>query len=164
LEVRGWHAERDRWLATGDLGHLDLVGRLFLDGREDDMIVSGGENAYPGPVVRALADHPDVADALVEPVPDEEYGQRFRATVELRPGRSLTVDELRGWLRERLSPAERPRDIVLVDALARTETGKPVRSYTVDGTVRGNVRHVVDLDALEPAVTDHHEAEDDVTK
>jgi len=127
IQVRGWHPD-GAWLPTGDLGHLDLAGRLFVDGRLDDMIVSGGENVYAGPVAAIVTSHPDVADALVEPVADAEFGRRLRATVELHPGRSLTADELRTWLDTRLPPAERPRDITVVPALDRTATGKPVRS------------------------------------
>jgi acyl-CoA synthetase (AMP-forming)/AMP-acid ligase II/short-subunit dehydrogenase len=127
IQVRGWHPD-GRWLATGDLGHVDLAGRLFVDGRLDDMIVSGGENIYPGPVGEVLISHPDVADALLEPVPDAEFGQRLRATVEVHPGRSLTTGELRKWLDTRLSRAELPREITLVAELRRTATGKPVRN------------------------------------
>jgi len=70
---------------------------------------------------------PHVADALLEPVADAEFGQRLRATVEVRPGRSLTAGELREWLGARLSRAERPREITIVAALPRTPTGKPLR-------------------------------------
>ncbi|MCY1136365.1 SDR family NAD(P)-dependent oxidoreductase [Actinoplanes sp. Pm04-4] len=127
IQVRGWHPD-GQWLATGDLGHLDPAGRLFVDGRLDDMIVSGGENVYAGPVAAILTSHPDVADALLEPVADPEFGQRLRATVEVLPGRTLTAAELRKWLDPRLSRAERPRDITVVAALPRTATGKLVRS------------------------------------
>ncbi|HST83714.1 MAG TPA: SDR family NAD(P)-dependent oxidoreductase [Kineosporiaceae bacterium] len=126
IQVRGWQPD-GQWLATGDLGHVDLAGRLFVDGRLDDMIVSGGENVYAGPVAAILTSHPDVADALVVPVADAEFGQRLRATVEVHPGRSLTAEELREWLDARLSRAERPREITVVTALRRTSTGKPVR-------------------------------------
>jgi acyl-CoA synthetase (AMP-forming)/AMP-acid ligase II len=126
IQIRGWHPD-GQWLGTGDLGHVDLAGRLFVDGRLDDMIVSGGENVYAGPVAAIVTSHPDVADALVEPVADAEFGQRLRATVEVHPGRSLTADQLRTWLETRLSPAERPREITVVPALRRTATGKPVR-------------------------------------
>jgi acyl-CoA synthetase (AMP-forming)/AMP-acid ligase II len=126
IQVRGWQPD-GQWLATGDLGHVDLAGRLFVDGRLDDMIVSGGENVYAGPVAAILTSHPDVADALLEPVADAEFGQRLRATVELHPGRSLTADQLRRWLDARLSRAERPREITVVAALRRTATGKPLR-------------------------------------
>jgi acyl-CoA synthetase (AMP-forming)/AMP-acid ligase II len=92
------------------------------------MIVSGGENVYAGPVAAILTSHPDVAEALLEPVADAEFGQRLRATVEVHPGRSLTAEELREWLDARLSRAERPREITVVTALRRTSTGKPVRN------------------------------------
>jgi acyl-CoA synthetase (AMP-forming)/AMP-acid ligase II/short-subunit dehydrogenase len=126
IQVRGWHPD-GHWLGTGDLGHVDLAGRLFVDGRLDDMIVSGGENVYAGPVAAILTSHPDVADALLEPVADAEFGQRLRAIVEVHPGRSLTADQLRKWLETRLSRAERPGEITVVAALRRTATGKPVR-------------------------------------
>jgi acyl-CoA synthetase (AMP-forming)/AMP-acid ligase II len=127
IEVRGWHPDGE-WLPTGDLGHVDLAGRLFVDGRLDDMIVSGGENVYAGAVAAVVTSHPDVADALLEPVADEEFGRRLRATVELHPGRTLTAGQLRDWLAPRLPKAERPRDITVVEALPRTATGKPVRT------------------------------------
>ncbi|MEJ3749707.1 SDR family NAD(P)-dependent oxidoreductase [Actinomycetes bacterium KLBMP 9797] len=126
VQVRGWQPDGS-WLATGDLGHLDLAGRLLLDGRVDDMIVSGGENVYPGPVAAVITGHPDVADAVLRPVPDAEFGQRLLATVEVRPERRLTPEELRDWLRPRLTRAELPRDIVIVTALPRSATGKPTR-------------------------------------
>ncbi|MFC4070536.1 SDR family NAD(P)-dependent oxidoreductase [Actinoplanes subglobosus] len=126
IRVRGWQPDGE-WLGTGDLGHLDPAGRLFVDGRLDDMIVSGGENVYPGPVADALTRHPDVTDVLLEAVDDTEFGQRLRATVEVRAGSTLTAAELRDWASGRLSRAERPRDISIVGALRRTATGKPVR-------------------------------------
>ncbi|GGN95840.1 hypothetical protein GCM10010112_86530 [Actinoplanes lobatus] len=126
IRVRGWHPD-GRWHPTGDLGHLDPAGRLFVDGRLDDMIVSGGENVYPGPVAAVITSHPDVADVLLEPVADGEFGRRLRATVEIHPGRTLTADQLRDWLTTRLSRAERPKEIAVVTELRRTATGKPLR-------------------------------------
>jgi len=104
-------------VATGDLGHLDALGRLYLDGRVDDMIVSGGTNVYPDAVAAALARHPEVAEVRVRPVDDPEYGQRLSAVVRPRPGAELTEDRLRAWQRTHLPPAERPRDITVVDRL-----------------------------------------------
>jgi acyl-CoA synthetase (AMP-forming)/AMP-acid ligase II len=127
VHVEGWQPGR---VPTGDRGYLDRVGRLFLTGRVDDMIVSGGENVYPGPVAEALTTHPEVVDAVLVPVPDPEFGQRLRAVVQVRPGSGLTGDELRRWLRDRLSRAEQPRDIRLVTELPRTSTGKPIRPDT----------------------------------
>ncbi len=126
VEVRGWEPDGS-WRATGDLGRLDPVGRLFLAGRVDDMIVSGGENVYPGPVLEAILAYPAVEDAVLSTVADPEFGQRLRATVSARPGAALTEAQLRNWLRGRLSRAEQPRDIVIVDTLPRTATGKPLR-------------------------------------
>lgn len=116
VHVAGWEPGGGE-VATGDAGHLDRAGRLMLDGRLDDMVVSGGENIYPGPVEAVVASHPDVLEARVRPVPDGEFGQRLRAWVRPRPGAALTEARLRAWLRERLPAAERPRDIYLVDRL-----------------------------------------------
>ena len=75
--------------ATGDMGYFDEAGRLFIVGREDDMIVSGGENVYPSAVENALGKHPDVADHAVIGVPDEDFGQRLAAFVVPRPGADI---------------------------------------------------------------------------
>lgn len=114
--VSGW-LPGGREVATGDLGHLDAVGRLYLDGRVDDMIVSGGSNVYPDTVAAALAEHPEVAEVRVRPVDDPEYGQRLAAIVRPRPGAALTADGLRAWQRIHLPPAQRARDITVVDRL-----------------------------------------------
>ncbi|GIF69229.1 hypothetical protein Ais01nite_72640 [Asanoa ishikariensis] len=127
VRISGWQPN-GAWLATGDLGHLDPAGRLLLDGRTDDMIVSGGQNVYPGPVADVIAGHPDVADVVLRPMTDEEFGQRLLATVEAHPGRTVTEADLREWLRHRLTRAELPRDIVIVTSIPRSATGKPTRS------------------------------------
>ena len=114
VQVAGW-SPGSAEVATGDLGHLDPVGRLILHGRTDDMVISGGVNVYPEPVAAALAEHPDVATVRVSAVPDDEFGQRLRATVTRRPNSTLTADELRAWQRDRLPPAHRVRDIDLTD-------------------------------------------------
>jgi acyl-CoA synthetase (AMP-forming)/AMP-acid ligase II/NAD(P)-dependent dehydrogenase (short-subunit alcohol dehydrogenase family) len=124
--VEGWHAAGRR-IPTGDLGHLDVTGRLFLDGRVDEMIVSGGENVFPGPVVSQIEAHSDVLDATVYPVEDTEFGQRFAAIVCRRSGSALTADDLRTWLRPRLARVEMPRELTVVDEVPRTATGKPLR-------------------------------------
>jgi acyl-CoA synthetase (AMP-forming)/AMP-acid ligase II/NAD(P)-dependent dehydrogenase (short-subunit alcohol dehydrogenase family) len=116
VHVRGW-LPGGREVATGDLGYLDPVGRLMLRGRIDQMIVSGGVNVYPGVVAAALSRHPAVAEVRVSPVDDPEYGQRLAALVRPRPGAELTADGLRAWQREHLPPAQRPRDITVVDRL-----------------------------------------------
>jgi acyl-CoA synthetase (AMP-forming)/AMP-acid ligase II/NAD(P)-dependent dehydrogenase (short-subunit alcohol dehydrogenase family) len=114
---------------TGDVGHLDASDRLFVDGRSDDMIVSGGENVFPRPVEEALLAHPGVRDAAVVAVDDAEFGRRLRAVVVAE---GVTEAELREHLRARLARYELPRDIVHVDELPRNPTGKVARQALLD--------------------------------
>jgi acyl-CoA synthetase (AMP-forming)/AMP-acid ligase II len=116
----------DGLMSTGDLGHLDADGRLYIDGREDDMIVSGGENVYPQEVEEALGAHPAVAEAAVVGVDDPEYGQRLVAYVVLRYG-DADEDSLRDHVRANLARYKVPREIHLVDTLPRNATGKVLR-------------------------------------
>ena len=111
----------------GDLGHLDAAGRLFVDGREDDMILSGGENVFPQEVEDVLAGHPQLADAAVIGVADADFGQRLRAFVVARPDAAPTEDELTEYLRERLARYKLPREIVFRDAIPRNPTGKVLK-------------------------------------
>lgn len=113
--------------STGDMGYFDNAGRLFIVGREDDMIISGGENVYPRAVENALAEHPDVADNAVIGVPDERFGHRLAAFVIARPGHSIDPDALRDYLKGRVSRFEQPRDINIVDSIPRNPAGKVVR-------------------------------------
>jgi acyl-CoA synthetase (AMP-forming)/AMP-acid ligase II len=115
------------FMASGDMGFFDANGRLFVVGRDDEMIVSGGENVYPIEVEKVLAGHPDVADATVIGVDDEQYGQRLAAFVALNPGTSATPDMLKQHVRERLANYKVPRDVVVLDELPRNATGKIVR-------------------------------------
>jgi acyl-CoA synthetase (AMP-forming)/AMP-acid ligase II/NAD(P)-dependent dehydrogenase (short-subunit alcohol dehydrogenase family) len=116
---------------TGDLGHLDAAGRLLIDGREDDMIVSGGENVFPQEVTDVLGRHAAVADTAVIGVEDEEFGQRLRAYVVPAPGTEPTAEELRLHVREHLPRFQVPRDVVFVAEIPRTATGK-VRAGELD--------------------------------
>ncbi len=116
----------DGRMSTGDLGHLDEAGRLFVDGREDDMIVSGGENVYPVEVEDCLMSHPAVVDAAVVGTPDEEFGQRLIAYVVLSG--EVTPDELIQYVRANLARYKAPREIVLVEDLPRNATGKVLRN------------------------------------
>ncbi|WP_242614082.1 AMP-binding protein [Actinomadura roseirufa] len=115
---------RDGLTGTGDLGHFDGAGRLFVDGRADDMIVSGGENVFPGEVEDLLAGHPGVADVAVTGVEDERFGQRLAAYVVRAPGGRVTVDDLKSYVKDHLARYKAPRDVHFVDALPRTSTGK----------------------------------------
>jgi len=117
----------DGHVSTGDLGHLDPDGRLFIDGRDDDMIVSGGENVFPGEVEDLLGTHPGVVEAYVHGVDDEEFGQRLSALVVRQPGADVSGDQLKAFVRDRLARFKVPRDVEFVDALERTATGKVKR-------------------------------------
>jgi len=113
--------------STGDMGYLDNAGRLFIVGREDDMIISGGENVYPRAVENALAEHPDVADSAVIGVPDERFGHRLAAFVVPQPGSGIDPSALRDYLQGRVSRFEQPRDINIVGSIPRNPAGKVVR-------------------------------------
>ena len=117
----------DGLMATGDVGHFDPAGRLFVAGRDDDMIVSGGENVFPQEVEEALMSHPAVGDVAVVGVPDAEFGQRLRAFVVPAGGARVEPEELRDHVRARLARFKAPRDVVTVDALPRTGSGKVLR-------------------------------------
>jgi len=114
-------------IATGDLGHFDRWGRLFIDGREDDMIISGGENVFPGEVEDLLSEHPAVFEVAVVGVEDPEFGQRLRAYVVRRKGQTASDEELKSYVHDHLARFKTPREIVFVDRLPRTATGKVIK-------------------------------------
>jgi len=122
---------------TGDLGHRDAAGRIFIDGRADNMIVSGGENVYPEEVENLLAGYPGVADVAVLGVPDEEFGQRLAAFVVPAPGARLTGEVLAGYVRTHLARYKVPRSVEFVEAIPRTHTGK-VDQVALTGRVRSS--------------------------
>ena len=117
----------DNMTSTGDMGYLDNRGRLFIVGREDDMIISGGENVYPRAVENALAEHPGVAENAVIGVPDDRFGHRLAAFVVLQPESDIDVPALRDYLKGKVSRFEQPRDIHIVNSIPRNPAGKVVR-------------------------------------
>jgi len=120
------------FMSSGDVGYLDEAGRLFVVGRDDEMIVSGGENVYPIEVEKILAAHSDVAEAAVIGVDDEQYGQRLAAFVVLEPGAQLdkgaAPEVLKQHVRENLANYKVPREISVLDELPRGSTGKILRA------------------------------------
>jgi acyl-CoA synthetase (AMP-forming)/AMP-acid ligase II len=116
------------FMASGDVGYMDENGRLFVVGRDDEMIVSGGENVYPIEVEKTLAAHGEVAEASVMGVDDKEYGQRLAAFVVLEKGSAATPDSLKQHVRENLANYKVPREIVVLDELPRSITGKILRN------------------------------------
>ena len=109
---------------VGDLGRLDDDGYLFIEGRREDLIISGGVNVYPAEVERILLEHPDVAEAAVFGVPDDQFGQRVCAAVT----GGATPDDVKAFARERLPGSHAPKQVFAVDQLPRTNTGKVRRS------------------------------------
>ncbi|PTL59318.1 acyl-CoA synthetase [Paraconexibacter algicola] len=117
----------DGHMATGDVGHVDEHGLLFIDGRDDDMIVSGGENVFPAEVEELLHSHPKVAEASVIGVDDETFGKRLRAFVALLPGEEATEEEFKSLVKENLARYKVPREVVFLDTLPRNPTGKVLK-------------------------------------
>jgi acyl-CoA synthetase (AMP-forming)/AMP-acid ligase II len=111
-------------MRTGDVGRLDADGRLFVEGRDDEMIVSGGENVFPREVEDLLADHEEIEEVAVVGVEDKEFGQRLKAFVVPRNGAHLTAQAIQDYVKENLARFKVPRDVVFVDELPRNATGK----------------------------------------
>jgi acyl-CoA synthetase (AMP-forming)/AMP-acid ligase II len=114
-------------MSTGDVGHFDSGGRLFVDGRDDEMIVSGGENVFPREVEDLLADHGEIEEAAVVGVTDEEFGQRLRAFVVARNGTVLTEEDIKSYVKQNLARFKVPREVVFLQELPRNATGKVLK-------------------------------------
>ena len=118
----------DGLLSSGDVGHFDENGLLFIDGRDDEMIVSGGENVFPIEVENLLVEHPDILEAAVIGVPDAEFGQRLKAIVATKAGSPLDADGVRAYVKANLARFKVPRDVEFVPELPRNATGKVLRN------------------------------------
>jgi fatty-acyl-CoA synthase len=117
----------DGLLCSGDVGHFDSDGRLFVDGRDDEMIVSGGENVFPREVEDLLADHEAVVEAAVIGVEDEEFGQRLKAFAVLVENASVSEDDLKAHVKANLASYKSPREVEFLDELPRNATGKVLK-------------------------------------
>ena len=117
----------DGLLSSGDVGHFDEGGRLFIDGRDDEMIVSGGENVFPREVEDLLSDHDGVVEAAAIGVDDEQFGQRLRAFVVRGEDADVSEDDLKEYVKANLARYKVPREIVFVDELPRNATGKVLK-------------------------------------
>ncbi|MEV5719713.1 acyl-CoA synthetase [Amycolatopsis mediterranei] len=118
----------DGLLSSGDVGHFDEDGLLFIDGRDDEMIVSGGENVFPIEVENLLVEREDVIEAAVIGVEDPEFGQRLKAFVVRADGADLDADEIRDYVKANLARYKVPRDVEFLDELPRNATGKVLRT------------------------------------
>ena len=114
----------DGLMSTGDVGRLDSEGRLFVEGRDDEMIVSGGENVFPREVEDLLSEHEEIEEVAVVGVSDEQFGQRLRAFVVLRAGASLDEQAVQEHVKSNLARFKVPRDVLFMDELPRNATGK----------------------------------------
>ena len=124
--------ELDGLLSSGDVGHFDEAGRLFIDGRDDDMIVSGGENVFPAEVEDLLHGHDQVADVAVFGVDDEKFGQRLKAVIVAKG--ELSEQDVKDYVKSNLAGYKSPRDVVFVDELPRTSTGKVLKRELRDAS------------------------------
>jgi long-chain acyl-CoA synthetase len=129
-------ALRDGRLHTGDVGYIDQDGFVYVVDRIKDLILNGGFNVYPRMVEEAILLHPAIAEASVCGIPDRHRGEVVKAFVKLAPGTSLTVPELRAFLRDKLAPFEQPKQIELVEKLPLTWLGKPSRHALVAEELR----------------------------
>ncbi len=126
--VGGGHKHSfDGFMNSGDVGHLNEQGLLFIDGREDDMIISGGENVFPQEVEELLAKHPGVADVAVIGVPDAEFGQRLKAFIVIRLDQPADEDQLKSYIKQHLARYKMPREFVFLPELPRNITGKVLK-------------------------------------
>jgi acyl-CoA synthetase (AMP-forming)/AMP-acid ligase II len=114
-------------LSSGDVGHFDDAGRLFIDGRDDEMIVSGGENVFPREVEDLLAGHDSIAEAAVIGVADDEFGQRLKAFVVTRDEVELSEDDVKAHVKANLARFKVPREVEFLDSLPRNATGKVLK-------------------------------------
>jgi acyl-CoA synthetase (AMP-forming)/AMP-acid ligase II len=117
----------DGLLSSGDVGHFDSSGRLFIDGRDDEMIVSGGENVFPREIEDLLADYDGIDEVAVIGVEDAEYGQRLKAFVVVREGAEVSVADLTAHVKANLAGYKTPREVEFLDELPRNATGKVLK-------------------------------------
>ena len=120
-------------MSTGDVGRMDAGGRLFVDGRDDEMIVSGGENVFPREVEDLLADHEGIEEAAVIGVDDEKFGQRLKAFVVARKDADLDEEKVKEYVKHNLARYKVPREVVFVEELPRNATGKVLKRELLRG-------------------------------
>nr|WP_244431595.1 AMP-binding protein [Segniliparus rugosus] len=122
----------DGLMSSGDMGHFDDLGLLYVDGRDDDMIVSGGENVFPQEVEHLLTEHPDVFEVCVIGVDDDEFGKRLKAYVAKSPDSDLSQDDVQSYVKAHLARYKVPKEVMFVDKLPRNETGKVLRRVLLE--------------------------------
>jgi len=124
-------AIRDGWFHTGDLGRVDGDGHMAIAGRLKDMFISGGANIYPAEIERVIEAHPVVAGAAVIGVPHDRWGEVGKAIVEVKPGKSLTLEELQDYLKDRIGKFKIPKYLEVVDELPRTPASGKIQKFVL---------------------------------
>jgi fatty-acyl-CoA synthase len=128
----------DGLMSSGDVGYFDENGLLYVSGRDDEMIVSGGENVFPAEVEDLISGHPDVVEATALGVEDKEWGHRLRAFVVKTDGASIGEDDIKTYVREHLARYKVPREVVFLDELPRNPTGKVLKRELREISVGGD--------------------------
>ena len=132
----------DGWLCTGDLGHVDADGLIYLVDRAKDLIITGGENVYPAEIENVLAVHPAIADVTVIGVPDDRWGETVKAIVGARPQQEVDGADVIAFARDRLARFKCPTSVDVVDVLPRTATGKVIKTVLREPYWRGHDRRI----------------------
>ncbi len=144
LAMEGYHATTEQlaqagegWKSVGDVGYMDDEGYVYISDRKKDMIISGGMNIYPAEIEAVLHQHPDVMDVGVFGIPDDEWGEKVHAVIQLKAGRTIDTAEIEGFAAERLAGYKRPRSWEFRDELPRTESGKLLKRVLRDEHWKG---------------------------
>jgi fatty-acyl-CoA synthase len=141
-------------MSSGDVGHFDANGRLFIDGRDDEMIVSGGENVFPAEVEELLGAHESIEEAAAIGVDDDTFGQRLKAFVVLRDGAELSEEDVKSFVKENLANYKVPREVVFLDELPRNPTGKVLKRELAEQDEEGAGSTVAESDDSTVAESD----------
>jgi len=121
-------AVRDGWLYTGDVGHQDAEGFVYVKERKNNMIISGGENIYPKEVEEVLYRHPKILEAAVFGLPDELWGEKVCAAVIVKSGEDLEAEEVIDFCKNKLASFKKPKVVHFVETLPKNQTGKILRT------------------------------------
>jgi acyl-CoA synthetase (AMP-forming)/AMP-acid ligase II len=131
-QLSATQTDEQSWKSVGDIAYVDDEGYVYICDRKKDMIISGGVNIYPAEIEAVLYAHPQVLDAAVFGIPDDEWGERVHAIVQAKPGETIDLDELRAFTEPRLARYKQPRDYEVRDQLPRTDSGKLLKRLLRD--------------------------------
>ena len=120
-------AQAGGWHHTGDIGHLDKDGFLYISDRKRDLIISGGFNVFPYEIEQALLAHPQVQECAVVGLPHDKWGEQVTAVVELAPGGHVQPEELISHTREIVGSMKAPKEVIVMDSLPRSSVGKVLK-------------------------------------